>query len=58
MTGVFVATSTDVVIKDIGFTQNREGVFLTGSSGNTIKNNAAWGQLIERHHAAANRCRA
>ena len=42
VTGVFVATSTDVVIKDNGFTQNREGVFLAGSSGNTIKHNTAW----------------
>jgi parallel beta-helix repeat protein len=42
LTGVFVATSTDVVIKDNGFTQNREGVFLAGASGNTIKHNTAW----------------
>ena len=42
VTGVFVATSTDVVIKDNGFTQNREGVFLAGASGNTIKHNTAW----------------
>jgi parallel beta-helix repeat protein len=42
VTGVFVTTSTDVVIKDNGFTLNREGVFLAGASGNTVKNNAAW----------------
>jgi len=42
LTGVMVATSTDVVIKDNGFTQNREGVFLAGASGNTIKHNTAW----------------
>jgi parallel beta-helix repeat protein len=42
VTGVFIATSTDVVIKDNGFTQNREGVFLAGATGNTIKHNTAW----------------
>jgi parallel beta-helix repeat protein len=42
VTGIMVATSTGVVIKDNGFTQNREAVFLAGAAGNTIKNNAAW----------------
>ena len=31
-----------MVIKDNGFTGNREAVFLNGSSGNTIKANTAW----------------
>jgi parallel beta-helix repeat protein len=42
ITGILVATSTDVVIKDNGFTANREAIFLNGSSGNTVKNNVAW----------------
>jgi len=46
VTGVMVATSTDVVIKDNAFTQTREAVFLAGSSGNTIKNNAAFGNSL------------
>jgi parallel beta-helix repeat protein len=41
-TGIMVATSTGVVIKDNGFTLNREAVFLAGAVGNTIKNNVAW----------------
>ena len=41
ITGIMVATSTGVVIKDNGFTQTREAVFLAGSSGNVIKNIAA-----------------
>jgi len=46
VTGVFVATSTDVVIKNNGFTLNREGVFLAGASGNTVKSNAAWNNTL------------
>jgi parallel beta-helix repeat protein len=42
LTGIMIATSTGVVIKDNGFTQNREAVFLAGAVGNTIKSNAAW----------------
>jgi len=42
VTGIFLATSTDIVIKENGFTANREGVFLNGSSGNVVKNNVAW----------------
>jgi len=42
LTGIMVATSTGVVIKDNGFTQNREAVFLAGAVGNMIKHNNAW----------------
>jgi parallel beta-helix repeat protein len=42
VTGVFIATSTGVVVKDNGFTRNREAVFLNGSSGNIVKANVAW----------------
>jgi parallel beta-helix repeat protein len=42
LTGVFVATSRGVEIKDSEFTANREGVFLNGASGNTVKNNVVW----------------
>ena len=42
VTGIFVATSTGVVIKDNSFTANREGVFLNGASGNVVKNIVAW----------------
>jgi parallel beta-helix repeat protein len=42
LTGIMVATSTDVVIKDNGFTGNREGVFFAGVTGGTIKHNIAW----------------
>ena len=41
-TGVFVAQSTGVVVKDNWFTANREGVFLNGASGNVVKSNVAW----------------
>jgi parallel beta-helix repeat protein len=34
--------STGVTVKDCGFTRNREGVFLIGSSGNVVKANVAW----------------
>lgn len=42
VTGVFVSQSTGVTVKDCGFTQNREAVFLIGSSGNMVKSNIAW----------------
>jgi parallel beta-helix repeat protein len=42
LTGVFVSQSTGVTVKDCGFTMNREGVFLIGSSGNVVKANVAW----------------
>lgn len=42
LTGIFVAQSTGVTIKDNGFTLNREAVFLNGSSGNVVKANTAW----------------
>jgi parallel beta-helix repeat protein len=40
--GVQLAASTGVTIKEIGVTGNRDGIFLIGSSGNTIKENIAW----------------
>ena len=42
LTGIMVATSTGVEIKDNEFTQNREGVFLAGVSGSVVKANVAW----------------
>lgn len=42
VTGIFVAQSSGVTIKDNGFTLNREAVFLNGSSGNVVKANRAW----------------
>ena len=42
VTGIFVAQSSGVTIKDNGFTLNREAVFLNGSSGNIVKANRAW----------------
>jgi parallel beta-helix repeat protein len=41
-TGAFIANSSGVVIKDNRFTQNREGVFLNGSSNNLVIENEAW----------------
>jgi parallel beta-helix repeat protein len=41
-TGIFVAQSTGVVVKDNDFTANREAVFLNGASGNVVKANRAW----------------
>ncbi|HSC26264.1 MAG TPA: NosD domain-containing protein [Vicinamibacterales bacterium] len=42
LTGVMVAASSGILIKGNRFTQNREGVFLNGSSANTVKENVAW----------------
>jgi parallel beta-helix repeat protein len=42
VTGIFVSQSSGVTVKDNAFTQNREAVFLIGSSGNVIKSNIAW----------------
>ena len=41
-TGIFVTSSTDIVISHNALTQNREAIFLAGSSSNMIKNNIAW----------------
>jgi large repetitive protein len=40
--GVQLAASNGVTIKEIRVTDNRDGIFLIGSSGNTIKENTAW----------------
>jgi parallel beta-helix repeat protein len=42
VTGVFVAQSTDIEIKENQFTETREGVFFAGTSGSVVKNNVAW----------------
>lgn len=42
LSGIFAATSSGVVIKDMGFTENREAVFLNGTKGSTVKANVAW----------------
>jgi parallel beta-helix repeat protein len=42
ITGIFVAQSTGVMVKDNSFTLNREAVFLNGSSVNIVKSNVAW----------------
>ena len=42
LTGIFVATSTGIIIKENGFTGNREAVFFNGSTNSTIKANTAW----------------
>jgi parallel beta-helix repeat protein len=42
VTGIFVANSSTVVIRENGFTQNREAIFLNGSSDNVVKENEAW----------------
>jgi parallel beta-helix repeat protein len=44
--GMFVANSSEITIKEILFTENREGVFLNGSSACTVKENTAWRNQI------------
>jgi parallel beta-helix repeat protein len=44
--GMFVANSSEITIKEILFTENREGVFLNGSSASTVKENTAWRNQI------------
>ena len=46
LTGIFVAQSTDIVVSHNELTQNREGIFLNGSSGNVVKNNVAWANQL------------
>src|SRR5688572_7165012 len=41
-TGIFIAQSTGVIVKDNDFTANREAIFLNGASGNVVKANRAW----------------
>jgi parallel beta-helix repeat protein len=45
-TGVMVANSFRVVIKENAFTETREGVFLNGSSDCDVKENRAWLNLL------------
>jgi parallel beta-helix repeat protein len=40
--GVQLGASTGTTIKQIRVTDNRDGIFLIGSSGNTIRENTAW----------------
>jgi parallel beta-helix repeat protein len=42
VTGIFVTSSSDIVISHNALTQNREAIFLAGSSSNVVKNNIAW----------------
>jgi parallel beta-helix repeat protein len=42
VTGVMIAVSSGIVIKDNRFTENREAVFLSASTANIIKENIAW----------------
>lgn len=46
LTGMMIASSTDIVIKHNELTETREAIFLAGSSGNVIKNNVAWGNQL------------
>ena len=46
LTGIFVAQSTEIVVSHNELTQNREGIFLNGSSGNVVKNNVAWANQL------------
>jgi parallel beta-helix repeat protein len=41
-TGLLVANSSGVLVKGIRLTENREGIFLNGSSDNVVKENEAW----------------
>lgn len=41
-----MANSSEITIKEILFTENREGVFLNGSSTSTVKENTAWRNQI------------
>jgi parallel beta-helix repeat protein len=43
---VFVAASTDIVVQQNLLTENREGVFLNGASGNVVRENAVWGNQL------------
>jgi len=40
--GIFVATSTDIVISHNALTQNREAIFFAGTTASVIRNNVAW----------------
>ena len=42
VTGIFAAQSNDIVIKNGRFTDNREAIFLNGTSGSVVKSNIAW----------------
>ena len=42
VTGVMIAVSSGIVIKENRFTENREAVFLSASTANIIKENVAW----------------
>lgn len=46
VTGIFVASSTGIVIAHNALTENREAIFLNGSSGNVVKNNVAWANQL------------
>jgi nitrous oxidase accessory protein NosD len=40
--GIMLANSQHVVIMEMMFTQNREGIFVSGSTGVIVKENVAW----------------
>lgn len=42
VTGIFIAQSNDIDIKDGRFTNNREAIFLNGTSGSVVKSNVVW----------------
>ena len=46
VTGIFVSNSSEVVVKENRLTRNREAVFLIASSGNVVKGNIAWQNLL------------
>jgi len=46
VTGIFAAQSNDIVIKDGRFTENREAIFLNGTSGSVVKSNVAWANQL------------
>lgn len=47
LTGIFITGgSSDVTVTESFFTGNREGVFIIGSSGNTVRRNVAWQNLL------------
>jgi parallel beta-helix repeat protein len=42
VSGLFVAQSTKIDIKEMALTQNREAVFFNGTTGSTVKGNVIW----------------
>ena len=46
LTGIFVASSTDIVVSHNELTETREAIFFAGTTGSVIKNNVAWANQL------------